>query len=86
MKHIKHALNVKRYARSEMKSYNGCKHAVYGYAYYDPEGRFIEEIANTPDDILYFYSEEAYDLYVNSVYRKYNLCEDVRVYAVHNRA
>ena len=78
---IRHA-QVRKYATREMLSIEGCKHAVYGIRYNGEHGT-VEELANTTKEIVYFYTDEAFQSYVTNLRMKYNTFKNFNIYAVH---
>ncbi len=78
------SIQVRKYARREMLS-NSSKHAIYGIAYMNDSGRIIEELAETPKDIQYFYTDDSFNACVCTLYERYSSAKEINVYAVHRK-
>lgn len=75
------SIRVRKYAAREM-IYNNSQHAIYGVSYVNNQGSVVEELAETPDKIRYFYSDNSYANCVNVIHQHY---EDANVLAVHRK-
>lgn len=73
---------ARKYATREML-YNESEHAVYGLSYIDNNGELVEKIAETPDQIKYFKSDNLYNEYVSKLTKKYYGVKDFHIYALH---
>lgn len=79
------SIRVRKYAKREML-YNNSEHAIYGLSYVDRKGYIVEELAETPDKIKYFYSDNSYMNCVNSLHEEYsNTTEQLDIYALHRK-
>ena len=67
---------IRKYAIREMMSREGCKHAIYGLHYNNITCKFAEN----PNQIKYFYTDDAFEEYLQSVN---NTGSNVEAYAVH---
>lgn len=76
-------LSVKKQAQEHMMAFEGCKHAIYGVCYVTEQGQIIEELATSINDIKYFYTEDSFEIFVDSLERKYADCDALNIYAVH---
>ena len=75
------SIRVRKYAAREM-IYNNSQHAIYGVSYVNNQGNVVEEIAETPSKIKYFYSDNSYVSCVNTIHEHY---EDANILAVHRK-
>lgn len=75
------SIRVRKYAAREM-IYNNSQHAIYGVSYVNNQGNVVEELAETPSKIKYFYSDNSYTNCVNVIQQRY---DDANVLAVHRR-
>lgn len=75
------SIRVRKYAAREM-IYNNSQHAIYGVSYVNSHGNIVEELAETPSKIKYFYTYNSYIKCVNAIQQRYN---NASVLAVHRR-
>ena len=75
------SIRVRKYAAREM-IYNNSQHAIYGVSYVNNHGNVVEELAETPNKIRYFYSDNSYVRCVNVINQHY---DDANILAVHRR-
>ncbi len=75
------SIRVRKYAAREM-IYNKSQHAIYGVSYVNNHGSVVEEIAETPSKIKYFYTDSSYVTCVNEIEQQY---DDANVLAVHRK-
>ena len=66
-----HSIRVRKYAAREM-IYNNSQHAIYGVSYVNTHGNVVEELAETPSKIKYFYSDDSYTNCVNAIQQCYD--------------
>lgn len=74
---------IKNYALRHLAVQEGCLYAVYGISvkYKDPD-KDIVNYAKTPHEIEYFFSEEVFHQYVNSLIEKFKSAEDIKIHYV----
>ena len=75
------SIRVRKYAAREMIHHNS-QHAIYGVSYINTHGNVVEELAETPSKIKYFYSDNSYTHCVNAIQQRY---DDANVLAVHRK-
>ena len=76
------SIRVRKYATRVML-HNNSEHAVYGLTYVDSSGSLVEEVAETPNSIKYFYTDTSYCTYIDDIHCQYN--NNVDVLAVHRK-
>ena len=75
------SIRVRKYAAREM-IYNNSQHAIYGVSYVNNHGNVVEELAETPSKIRYFYTDNSYASCVTAIHKHY---DDANVLAVHRK-
>lgn len=73
-------------ARAGMKE-GCCKHACFAISYTNAQGFYTEELADSENDIRYFFNDKAYEKFVEETRNRYAASgiADVAFYTVHAR-
>lgn len=73
---------IRKYATREMMFDKSCEHAVYGISYEDFSGKVVNQFANSPEEIRYFSSDEAYEDYKRELMKRF-VTANFKLHAIH---